>query len=422
MTRKKQVARVAEGITDRWYKASGDRSARYGHTGPAGSPDPNRYLARWKPPHAKEQSKTFATVGDAQRWLRHQKTAHDNGEWIRPDRANVKLADVHAEWWPQWQVRGASGRPLKPSTIAGYADLWRLLVEPTFGGRPVSAIRTGAISKWASQLSADGVSASRIRQAHRVLSLVLDHAVHDDRLRINPAKGARLPAERARSTRAAITAAQVLELADAVAVAQGAENPAYRTMVRLLGFTGLRLGEVSALRVRDLDLDRLEAGARAPAVTVRATLSDINGRLIEGTPKSGRTRVVPLPPDLVPELRDVAKGRKPGDRVFTSPRGDDLRPSNFRRRYWKPAAASIGKPDLVIHELRHTAVSLAVEAGVSLAQIANMVGHADPAITAKVYSHHFEDQLGSVGAALNGPLSAALSESRRNDGPGLAAV
>lgn len=421
MTRKR-VARVKENVRDLWYDAKGNRTSKYGRTGPAGSPDPNRYQGRWKPTHAKEQTKTFATIGEAERWVRIQKTAYDNGEWIRPDRAKVKLSVVHADWWPQWQVRGASGRPLKPATVAGYADLWRLLVEPAFGERPVSAIRTGAISKWASQLAGEGVSASRIRQAHRVLSLVLDHAVHEDRLRINPAKGARLPAEASRSTRAAVTAAQVLQLADAVATAQRDERPEYRTMVRLLGFVGLRLGEVSALRVRDLDLDRLEAGSRAPALTVRATLSDINGQLVEGTPKSGRSRVVPLPPDLVPELRELARGKKPGDRVFTSPRGDDLRPSNFRRRYWKPGAAAIGKPELVVHELRHTAVSLAVEAGISVPQISNMVGHADPAITAKVYSHHFEDQLGSVGTALNGPLSAALSASRRNDDHGLEAV
>jgi site-specific DNA-cytosine methylase len=78
---RKKTSMVRPNITDRWYRADGSRTSRYGKKGRNGAPDPHRYLARWKPPHTPEQSKTLPTVEAAERWLRQQRTAFDDGSW-----------------------------------------------------------------------------------------------------------------------------------------------------------------------------------------------------------------------------------------------------------------------------------------------------------------------------------------------------
>lgn len=423
MTRKKQVARVAPGVTDRWFDAAGDRTSRYGHRGPAGARDPNRYLARWKPPHAKEQSRTFETVADAERWLRNQKTAYDNGEWIRPDRAKATLSEVRNAWWPIWLQGGSTGRKKpKPSSVVSYEQWWRLMVEPTFGSRPISSIRTAQISRWAADLAAGGLSGSTIRGGHSVLQLILDHAVHEERLLRNPARGARLPSRESGDVRRVLTAQQVDELSRAIVDATSRPQPQYGVLVTFLARTGLRFGEAAALRIGDLDRVRLDNGQMQHIINVRRTAVLLNGKLVEGLPKSGKVRTVSLPSALVPDIVNLISGRESSERLFTSPRGAQLRHDVFLKFHWNPTVLKLGHDGLTPHALRHSFASEALRRGVSLPAVSRQLGHANPAITARVYAHLLEDDLGVVGRAMDDAISDVHSEQRRNDGPDLRIV
>nr|WP_269091266.1 tyrosine-type recombinase/integrase [Actinopolymorpha cephalotaxi] len=88
----------------------------------------------------------------------------------------------------------------------------------------------------------------------------------------------------------------------------------YGTLVRTLAYTGLRWGELIALRVRDVDLARRR-------LDVRRAFADLAGKLVEGTPKSHQSRTVPLPPSLCEKLVVVLDGRDRDALVFTSPKG-----------------------------------------------------------------------------------------------------
>ena len=103
----------------------------------------------------------------------------------------------------------------------------------------------------------------------------------------------------------------------------------------------------------------------------------------------------------------VSKGRD--DLVFTTPRGDVLRVSNYRKRVFVPAVARCRKsdesfPSITPHDLRHTAVSLAVSAGANVKAVQRMLGHAKASMTLDVYADLFDDDLDSVADSLDAAI------------------
>jgi len=160
----------------------------------------------------------------------------------------------------------------------------------------------------------------------------------------------------------------------------------YATLIRTLAYTGLRWGEATALRVRDIDLIRRR-------LDVRRAFSDVRGRLVEGTPKNHQARSVPLPPWLAIELKELIDGRDPDDLVFTTQGGYPLRHSNFRRHVWKPAVTAAGLTGLTPHGLRHTAASLYIAAGTPPKVVQRILGHGSIAITLDLYGHLYPDEM-----------------------------
>jgi integrase len=149
--------------------------------------------------------------------------------------------------------------------------------------------------------------------------------------------------------------------------------------------TGLRLGELRALRWRDVDRER-----RLVRIERAYSLRELR------RPKSeSGVRAVPLFPSVDAALREVAvravsRGRyAPDELVFASARGTPLEPSNLRQRAWLPAfaLAGLGDAGYRFHDLRHTCVSRLVQAGADIKLVQSVAGHANPLITLKRYSH-----------------------------------
>lgn len=156
----------------------------------------------------------------------------------------------------------------------------------------------------------------------------------------------------------------------------------------------MRWGEVAALRVRHVDLARRR-------IHVVEAASEASGRITIGTPKSHQARWLPIPRFLVEPLSDQVRGLGPDDLVFTAPEGGPLRNSNFRRRVFDRAADSVGLTDLRIHDLRHTAASLAVASGANVKAVQRMLGHASAAMTLDVYAGLFGDDLDALAERLH---------------------
>lgn len=340
------------------------------------------WLARWRDPDGKQRKRTFPKKSDAERRLVSIGSALEDGTYVDPSLSKVTFGDW-SRVWLDGQVQ------LKPSTRSRYEGLLRVQVLPTWATVPLAKIRHVDVGAWTRALSAGGLSAATVRQAHRVFSLVVDYAVQDGRLARNPAKGVTLP-RLGKPEKRYLTVDQVEALAEAC--------QDRGLIVLVLAYTGLRFGELAALRVRRVDLMR-------GRLTVSESVTEIAGKATFGSPKTGVTRSVPVPRSLVDPLRDLMAGKGPDDLVFTAPAGGVLRLNNFRRRVFDRAASEVGLEGLTPHELRHTAASLAVSAGANVKVVQRMLGHASAAMTLDVYADLFEEDLDSVADRLDSARS-----------------
>ena len=170
-------------------------------------------------------------------------------------------------------------------------------------------------------------------------------------------------------------------------------------LILLATFTGLRLGELLALRRSDIKLSDA-----CPYVVVRRQVYELDDGTHEfGPPKTdaGR-RDVTLPPPLVPLLQThVANWAAPGSDglVFQAPAGGLIRRSNFNRRAWAPAVRSVGLTDFHFHDLRHTGNTLAAMTGASTRELMSRMGHASPR-AALIYQHATRDRDAEIAARL----------------------
>ncbi|MCR2811272.1 MULTISPECIES: site-specific integrase [unclassified Microbacterium] len=242
---------------------------------------------------------------------------------------------------------------------------------------------------------AQSQSATNVLRAHGILAAIFDTAVKDRSLAANPARDVGVP-RKGKKGKAYLTHAQVELLA---------RNAAEPTLVRFLAYTGLRWGEATALRIRHLDLGRRRASIEENAVMV-------NNTVIMGTPKTHKTRSVPLPAFLVQELRLRVQARHRDAYVFGDG-AEPLRLPNSKDGWFAGAVrraqqADPNVPRVTPHDLRHTAASLAVSAGANVKAVQRMLGHASAAMTLDTYSDLFDDDLDAVSEALDRARSRAI--------------
>jgi len=349
-----------------------------------------KWRARHRDASGCEHARHFARKLDAERWLASVEVAKARGEWLDPAAGKVQLGEW-AEQWLSGQVQ------LKPSTYARYGLILRKQVLPTWSRVPLSAVTYSDVSAWVKTLSSSHLSASSVRHAHRVLSLILDHAVKDGRISKNPAKGVRLP-RAVRSQMIFLSHGQVDQLADAC-------EP-HGTLVLVLAYTGIRWGEAAALRVGRVDLMRRR-------LAIDEATSEVGGHVIFGTPKSHKRRSVPFPAFLTDPLMAATAGKAADDLVFTAPGGGVLRNTNFRSRVFDRAKKELALPGLRVHDLRHTAASLAIASGANVKAVQSMLGHASAAMTLDVYAGLFTDDMDAVAERLDAAASLARADSMR---------
>lgn len=338
-----------------------------------------RYQARYRDARGVEHSQRFDKKKQAQAWLDSVTTAKRTGTYCDPRAGKTTVGELAPLWL---QVKSAR---VKASTYVEYDSLLRVHVLPRWTDVQVANIDTLDVESWVAELVKSGLSASRTRQAYVVLRGVLDTAVKSRKLAVNPAQRVDLP-RTPESTRRFLTMSQLEQLADAAGE--------YGVLVRVLGYCGLRWGEATALTVAKADLLRSR-------LVVDCALSDIAGVVTVGTTKSHKSREVPVSRFLRDALAEHIAGKGPGDLIFPAPRGGFLRNGNFRRGYFNRAAKQAGLQDLVPHELRHTAASLAIASGANIKVVQTMMGHASATMTWDRYGHLYDGDLDTVADRLD---------------------
>jgi integrase len=353
-------------------------------------------LVRWYDPvTGDERSKSFAAneKRQADRFARDIEHARDHGGLLDPRRAKVTV--------PGWAWQWLDGKAnLAPKTRDRYAGIIHKHIAPLWSRTELGNVRHADVQRWLTGLD---LSPASVRKVHRVFSQVMAYAVKDGRIVTNPAYGVSLPRVRTAEKRY-LTDGQVAALAEAV-------GPFYALVVYFLAYTGLRWGEMAALRVGRVDFLRHR-------ILVAESVTPVKGKMTFGDTKGHERREVSLPSFLVEELSQQVAGKSRDDLVFIGERGGVMRSQTFQRAAFDRAAAEIGVPGLTPHELRHTAASLAIASGANVKIVQQMLGHKSATMTLDLYGHLFEDQLDAVAEKMDAARTVALAnaEPKRNQG------
>lgn len=348
-----------------------------------------RYVVSYRIRGLGQRTKTFSTIRDARAF---QGSVRDpaRGHQLRMlENGRVALAS----YFPLWLERR---RNLTPSTRLRYEGIGRNYICPSrIGHLAVSGITRDDVEDWVTEMSRRGVRPPTVDKAYRTLRACLESAVMEGKALSNPARRIETPEADDREP-FFLTADQV----DAIA----SEVPERdRALVYFLAYTGLRMGEATALRVRSLDLVRR-------SVLVTENSPEVGGRKLEAMKtKTKSVRSVSISEPLAVELAGhlercgvrVPDGSlEPHAYVFSSERGGQVRQNNWRVRVFQAACLRAGvvrvgrdgssQPPRV-HDLRHTAASLAAKAGYSLHEVKEMLGHSTIKTTSDLYLHLFED-------------------------------
>lgn len=309
---------------------------------------------------------TFSAKMDAEHWLSNERRSIERDEWIAPKlrvaerkAKAITLADYAATW--------IEHRNVKPRTRSMYNDLLRLHIKEPLGRLPLKNITPETIRAWYASLGTD--YPRRNSHAYGVLHAICATAVADGLIVANPCNLPRVMNPPRKREPVILSVDEVARLADAIKPGR------LRCLVLLSAWCGVRWGEVSELRRKDVDED-CEVLVVARGVTRRDREYRVD------TPKSGKGRAVVVPPHIRSDLRahlatNVAKD--PEALLFPAARGGHMNDRVFSREYFADALAAIGRdgvkrPRPKVHDLRHFAGTQTARVG-NLVETMGRLGH-----------------------------------------------
>lgn len=351
---------------------------------------------------------TFLRKDDAVAWLRDERRLTEADDWTTPtSRSAAKHArgTTLSDYAPRWLAshRRSDGEPLKPRTRVHYESLLNSRILPHLGDLPMPTITESRLKEWHADLPNTPVMNAH---AYALLRGILLSASKTDARIKAPA----IPGAAKAKTKHKAEPATVDELASIVE-----HTPErYRLAILFMSWCALRFGEVTELRRQDVDLRRSK-------VRIRRAVVLVNRERIVSTPKSSAgIRDVAIPPHLLPLVHDhLDRFAEPGTSglLFPAASGGHLSQSTLngkpaRRRIIKgriinesatgfcAAREAAGRPDLRLHDLRHTGAVLAAQTGATLAELMARLGHSTPAAAMR-YQHAAKDRDKAIAAALS---------------------
>ncbi|MCW2092432.1 UNVERIFIED_ORG: integrase [Rhodococcus erythropolis] len=359
-----------------------------------------RYQVRYRKPDGKQTKKRgFEKKKAAEAFANTVEVQKLTGNYVDPTAGKVTVGKLGESW-----SRSRSG--LTENTRAASDIAFRIHVLPKWGTKAISQIKPSEVKTWVAEMEDAGVGTATIEKALGVFRQIMDAAVDDLLIAGNPCRGAKAP-KRKHVQRGYLTHQQVHQLA--------AEVTTHGLVVLFLAYTGLRWGEMAALKVGSIDLDRQR-------VNVTEAVAEVKGKLVWGNAKTHERRTVPFPEFLAEPLAEQMRGKSQSDLVFPGEQGAVLRVSLYRPRIFALAVARCRGvalrerakqkardeevtypefPTITPHDLRHTAVSMAISAGANVKAVQTMVGHASASMTLNTYADLFPDDLEAVAEALN---------------------
>ena len=315
---------------------------------------------------------TFPTVADADAWLSVIAADVIRGDWRPPEPARETFGS-YAERWLATGL-GRNGKPLSPTTKELYRILWDKWLAPTFKEIPLGDLGPELWRTWHASACAEHPGSTQPGKAFRLGRAILNTAVDDEKLRVNPCRVKGAGTENA-PERPVATPAQVFAIAEAI-------DEDYRVLVLLAAYCQLRFGELAGLKRSRVDILHRTIDVVEQVVELR------DGSVMPKAPKSDSARKITVPLDLVPLLEDHLAERTAPDAdalLFTSPEGHPLRRTKFRPR-WLAACKAAGVSGLHLHDLRGSGATWAAQEGATTAELMHRLGHRTATVAMR-YQH-----------------------------------
>jgi integrase len=310
----------------------------------------------------------------------------------------VTLCDfVRAEWKPNAVLA------LKNSSMRIYSYQLERHILSTLGELPVRDLGIAHVEACLSKLKQKGHASSTLRSVRATFATVLRSAVKRGYLEKNPAHGVVIREGDSKKERRFYSVDQVRMLL-------GVLTEPCASVVAVAVLTGMRIGEILALRWKRIDL--LNG-------TLEVAENYSSGEFVSPKTKSGQ-RVIPISSALrrvLENQHERMNPTSPEELVFRTPSGTPLNDKNLYNRELAPACDRIGQPRVSWHSFRHTHQTLLHDSGASLKTSQELLGHSDLETTLNVYTHTVSDSQRNAVERVAGVLFGVLDSVRLNSAP-----
>jgi integrase len=321
------------------------------------------------------------SMREAQAYLTRKLRERDLGRDLEGARITLN------EYLDRW-LGTAVGPRVRPKTFQDYQGILHRYVRPVLGERVLAALRPLDLQAMYQHMTERGLSARTIRYAHVLIKSAMQQAVRWRLLLENPADGLKVP-QQVRNEMRSLTVEQ------ARALLKAAEGTKYGPVLAVALTTGMRPSEYLGLKWQDIDWAR-------QTVSVVRSIRRLNGKWCFSDTKRLRSRrpiklqhwIVSLlhdlhtkvgAQDLYPEARDL---------IFRTPSGQPIS-ADYLAKHFRSILDIAGVPRMRLYDLRHSAATIALAAGVSPKVVSEQLGHASTAFTLDTYAHvlpHMQDE------------------------------
>jgi integrase len=353
--------------------------------------DEQRWIGRWKDEAGKMRT-ISVSVGSLSKVEAKRKAKlkleEVMKEAVEKQPSNQTVEEYLASWLEE-------KRTLRRGTRANWKRHITAFILPTLGDHLLSKLNRSHVQAWVTEMCESGdLEASSIRTFYDILELAMKEAVEQEILEKSPCFKINLPRVEEKEM-------QVLDAGQAKAFLGhlDQEKHTHEVLYKLLIYTGLRSGEARALKWTDLDLEKKE-------LKVQRTVCYIRGEgLFENEPKTKNSRrTIILADEVVEALREHHKrqllhigsryrekvGWEDKNLIFPGPSGRHMAESTLEQSL-KRVLGRANLPIIRVHDLRHTAATLALKSGISIKSVSLMLGHSDVLITMRRYIHILPD-------------------------------
>lgn len=348
-----------------------------------------KWRARYESPteftksgRAREHAKHFERKADAEAWLDEQISKIRTGTWTDPKSSRTTVAD----WCDTW----LKGYVRRPRTMLQARSHVNHIVE-AFGPRPLISVRASDVKSWVARLKVEGLADSTIYAIHSRFGQIMTDAVHDGLIPKSPTSKRTSPVQGKQRPYVATTE-QVWELHDRM-------PEGLRPAILLAAFAGLRLREIVALRVQDVDFLR---GVISPTIQYPDDPLKTEESM---TP-------IPIPTELALELNRMP-AKWSSETIVVNDYGRRCSPSRLDTTFRATRETINGLPaGFRLHDLRHYFASLLIAEGLDIKTVQARLRHKSASTTLDIYGHMWPDKDEASRAAVATVLRARTDSSR----------